>query len=70
MMVLAREPGQPEGDDEVAYIFVVPIDADGRIDPNYGNNIASPAGSRGNVQTNKTRSAISFISRGKLAVPL
>ena len=31
-MVLAREPGHPQGDDEVAYIFVAPVDADGRID--------------------------------------
>ena len=32
-IVLAREPGHPEGDDEVAYIFVAPLDAEGRIDP-------------------------------------
>ena len=32
-IVLAREPGHPDGDDEVAYIFVAPVDADGRIDP-------------------------------------
>ena len=32
-IVLAREPGYPEGDDEVAYIFVAPVDAEGRIDP-------------------------------------
>ncbi|WMT71144.1 hypothetical protein [Bradyrhizobium sp. Ash2021] len=32
-IALAREPGHPEGDDEVAYIFVAPIDAEGRIDP-------------------------------------
>ena len=32
-IVLAREPGHPQGDDEVAYIFVAPVDADGRIDP-------------------------------------
>jgi hypothetical protein len=31
-IVLAREPGHPEGDDEVAYIFVAPVDTDGRID--------------------------------------
>jgi hypothetical protein len=31
--VLAREPGHPLGDDEVAYIFVAPVDAEGRIDP-------------------------------------
>lgn len=31
-IVLAREPGHPEGDDEVAYIFVAPLDPDGRID--------------------------------------
>lgn len=31
-IALAREPGHPEGDDEVAYIFVAPVDADGRID--------------------------------------
>jgi len=30
-IVLAREPGHPEGDDDVAYIFVAPLDADGRI---------------------------------------
>ena len=32
-IVLAREPGHPDGDDEVAYIFVAPVDAEGRIDP-------------------------------------
>ena len=32
-IVLAREHGHPEGDDEVAYIFVAPVDAEGRIDP-------------------------------------
>ena len=32
-IVLAREPGHPDGDDEVAYIFVAPIDIEGRIDP-------------------------------------
>jgi hypothetical protein len=32
-IVLAREPGHPEGDDEFAYIFVAPLDVDGRIDP-------------------------------------
>ena len=31
-IVLAREPGHPDGDDEVAYIFVAPVDAEGRID--------------------------------------
>jgi hypothetical protein len=32
-IVLAREPGHPDGDDEVAYIFVAPVDTEGRIDP-------------------------------------
>src|SRR5204863_201880 len=32
-IALAREPGHPEGDDEVAYIFVAPVAVDGRIDP-------------------------------------
>ena len=32
-IVLAREPSHPEGDDEVAYIFIAPIDTEGRIDP-------------------------------------
>ena len=32
-IALAREPGHPEGDDEVAYIFVAPVDAKGSIDP-------------------------------------
>jgi hypothetical protein len=32
-IVLAREPGHPDGDAEVAYIFVAPVDAEGRIDP-------------------------------------
>ena len=32
-IVLAREPGHPDGDDEVAYIFVAPVDIEGRIDP-------------------------------------
>jgi hypothetical protein len=31
-IVLAREPSHPEGDAEVAYIFVAPVDAEGRID--------------------------------------
>lgn len=31
-IALAREPGHPEGDQEVAYVFVAPIDAKGRID--------------------------------------
>jgi hypothetical protein len=31
-IVLAREPGHANGDDEVAYIFVAPIDTEGRID--------------------------------------
>src|ERR1700732_4347504 len=31
-IALAREPGHPGGDDEVAYIFIAPVDADGRID--------------------------------------
>ena len=28
-IALAREPGHPEGDDEVAYIFVAPLDSEG-----------------------------------------
>jgi hypothetical protein len=31
-IVLAREPGHPDGDDEVAYVFVAPLDTKGRID--------------------------------------
>ncbi len=31
-IVLAREPSHPQGDDEIAYIFVAPVDPDGRID--------------------------------------
>ncbi|MBS0528490.1 MAG: hypothetical protein JSS22_03740 [Proteobacteria bacterium] len=31
-IVLAREPGRPDGDAEVAYTFIAPIDAEGRID--------------------------------------
>ena len=31
--MLAREPGHPVGDDDVAYIFVAPLDAEDRIDP-------------------------------------
>lgn len=30
---LAREPGRPEGDADVAYVIVAPLDADDRIDP-------------------------------------
>ncbi|KQW20618.1 hypothetical protein ASC80_10285 [Afipia sp. Root123D2] len=30
-IVLAREPGHPEGDTEVAYTFIAPIDTEGRI---------------------------------------
>ena len=32
-IALAREPGHPEGAAEVSYIFVAPLDAEGRIDP-------------------------------------
>ena len=32
-IALAREPGHPEGDAEVAYIIVAPLDLDDRIDP-------------------------------------
>jgi hypothetical protein len=32
-IVLAREPGHPEGDAEVAYIIVAPLGSDDRIDP-------------------------------------
>jgi len=31
-IALAREPGHPNGDDEFAYIFVAPVDTEGRID--------------------------------------
>ena len=31
-LVLAREPGHPEGDAEVAYVFVAPLDPEDRID--------------------------------------
>ena len=30
---LAREPGYPEGDVDVAYVIVAPLDTDDRIDP-------------------------------------
>jgi hypothetical protein len=30
---LAREPDHPEGEREVAYLIVAPLDPDGRIDP-------------------------------------
>jgi len=29
---LAREPGHPDGDSDVAYVILAPLDADGRID--------------------------------------
>ena len=32
-IALAREPGHPEGDAEVAYILVAPLDSNDRIDP-------------------------------------
>ena len=32
-IALAREPGHPDGDAEVAYILVAPLDPNGRIDP-------------------------------------
>jgi hypothetical protein len=32
-IALAREPGHPDGDAEVAYILVAPLDAEDRIDP-------------------------------------
>ena len=31
-LALAREPGHPDGDAEVAYIIVAPLDAEARID--------------------------------------
>jgi hypothetical protein len=31
-IALAREPGHADGDNEVAYIFVAPLDTEGRID--------------------------------------
>ena len=31
-LALAREPGHPEGDAEVAYIIVAPLDSEDRID--------------------------------------
>jgi hypothetical protein len=33
---LARETGHPEGDADVAYVIVAPLDADDRIDPTLG----------------------------------
>jgi hypothetical protein len=30
---LAREPGHPEGDSDVAYVIIAPLDANDRIDP-------------------------------------
>jgi hypothetical protein len=30
---LAREPGHPEGDTDVAYVIIAPLDANDRIDP-------------------------------------
>jgi hypothetical protein len=33
-LALAREPGHPEGDAEVAYIIVAPLDPEDRIDAN------------------------------------
>lgn len=32
-IALAREPGHPEGDAEVGYIMVAPLDSDDRLDP-------------------------------------
>ena len=32
-IALAREPGHPEGDAEVAYIIIAPLGSDDRIDP-------------------------------------
>ena len=31
-IALAREPGHPDGDDEIAYIFIAPVDAESCID--------------------------------------
>jgi hypothetical protein len=62
-IALAREPGHPEGDDDVAYIFVAPVDAEGRSIRNYGGRIAKPAVSHGSVQTSKTSMVISSITR-------
>ena len=61
-----REPDHPEGDASVAYIIVAPLDADGRIDQNYGGRIATPAGSRGVARTRRTNMVISSTIR---AVP-
>jgi hypothetical protein len=62
-IVLAREPGHPDGDDEVAYIFVAPVDAEGRIDPKLWQGIPRPAGSRGNVRTKQISLAILFTTQ-------
>jgi hypothetical protein len=32
-IALAREPGHPDGDAEIAYILVAPLDVEDRIDP-------------------------------------
>ena len=53
-IVLAREPGHPQGDDEVVYIFDAPVDADGRIDAEtMARRIARHAELCGNVRTSK-----------------
>jgi hypothetical protein len=57
---LAREPGHPEGDTDVAYVIIAPLDADDRIDLRSGEGIARPAGSRDCGRTSKTTTVISF----------
>ena len=36
-LALAREPDHPEGDAEVAYIIVAPLDSEDRIDAKLGH---------------------------------
>ena len=62
-LVLAREPGHPEGDAEVAYVIVAPLDPEDRLDANSGENFAMPAGSCASVGASTTTMVNSFIGR-------
>ena len=66
-IVLAREPGHPEGDDEIAYIFVAPVDAEGRIDPKLWR--ATSRGLPGRAATSERSRTSLVISSITLAAP-
>ena len=60
---LAREPDHPEGDADVAYVIVAPLDRTTGSIRCFGESIATHAGSRDCGRTRRTIMVISFIAR-------